>query len=64
MEIGQFANEAPTCLCGAQLTAGNSTFCRKCTARNRWIRRHRARGSHDGMDKGIRTRRNRGDGHA
>ena len=58
MEIQHFTNEAPICPCGAQLGAGNSTLCRKCTARNRWIRRHRARGSHTGADKGIRTRRN------
>lgn len=64
MEIQHFTNEAPTCPCGAQLGKAHPTLCRKCAARNRWTRRHQARGSHNGVDKGIRTRRNRRDGNA
>ncbi len=61
METQHFAHEDPTCLCGAQLTAGRATLCRKCIARLRWNRRHQARGGHGGADRGIRTRRVRRD---
>jgi hypothetical protein len=64
METQHFAGQPPMCPCGAQLGAGHRTLCRKCTARNRWIRRHRPRGSHGGADRGLRTRRNRKDGEA
>jgi hypothetical protein len=33
------ANE-PICTCGAQLDADHPDQCRKCSARNRWQRRH------------------------
>ena len=62
METPQFTNEVPTCPCGAQLGTGHPTLCRKCVARNRWIRRHRARGGHGGVDRAIRTRRHRCNG--
>ena len=60
MDAHHFTHEDPTCPCGAQLSAGHPTLCRKCVARNRWTRRHQPRGSHAGADRAIRTRRRRG----
>ena len=62
MDTQHFTNEIPTCPCGAQLGGGHPTLCRKCVARMRWNRRHRARGGHGGADRAIRTRRARCNG--
>ncbi|MEV6306951.1 hypothetical protein AB0M02_46670, partial [Actinoplanes sp. NPDC051861] len=60
MDTQHFTHEPPTCPCGAQLATGHPKLCRKCTARQRWTRRHQPRGRHSGADRGIRTRRRRG----
>ncbi|GIH28501.1 hypothetical protein Aph01nite_68110 [Acrocarpospora phusangensis] len=40
--IAQPQDESPTCICGALLADGQQ-LCRKCAARQRWIRRQNAR---------------------
>lgn len=59
MDTKHFVAEVPSCLCGAQLSGGHPTLCRKCSARARWSRRHQPRGGHGGADRAIRTRRGR-----
>jgi hypothetical protein len=59
MDTQHFTNEDPNCPCGARLSAGHPTLCRKCVARIRWSRRHQPRGGHGGNDRAIRTRRAR-----
>lgn len=59
MDTQNFTSEVPTCPCGAQLGGGHPALCRKCVARIRYNRRHQARGTHGGADRGFRSRRGR-----